>query len=345
MGCQVGVSFDGFSSYDDAIMLAKDAVAAGATGLWMADHLGYREAILSCLGLAAAAPNARVIPTAVSPYLRHPMPTAMQMATLAEAAPGRVAIAVGIGNPLFLSESGEKIDKPVRITREFVEALRALWSGEPVTQEADRFRLHGARMMFRPPSPIPIYLAPMREQMLRLAGRISDGAVLSAGISARYAQHSLAFVATGVKESGRDPSTIHTAGYIFLAASKDKQRAIEAIRRKLAFVLRNQFLDENIVFTGIHVDQEAIIAAISSRDLEGAARLVSDEAVDAFGVAGDVSTCCQKLKSFMDTGLKELVLLLSSDPADMQESLSVIREFAGVTADHEISQVSSLDRK
>ena len=63
--------------------------------------------------------------------LRHPMPTAMQMATLAEAAPGRVAIAVGIGNPLFLGESGETIDKPVRVIREFVEALRALWSGEP----------------------------------------------------------------------------------------------------------------------------------------------------------------------------------------------------------------------
>lgn len=326
MSAQIGVSFDGFASFDDAVALARDAVAAGATGLWMADHLGYREAILSCLGFALATPGARVVPTAISPYLRHPMPTAMQMATLAEAAPGRVAIAVGIGNPLFLGESGESIDKPVRVVREFVEALRALWSGEPVEQDGLRFRLKGARMMFRPRAPIPIYLAPIREQMLRLAGRIADGAVLSAGISAAYARRSLAFVAQGARDAGREPQRLHSAGYIFLMACDDKRRAVETVRRKLAFVLRNRFLDENIAITGIPLDQDAIIAAIARRDLDGAAQLVSDDAVEAFGVAGDVRTCCERLAAFADAGLKELVLLLSGEAADLQTGLNVIRE-------------------
>lgn len=323
---QIGVSFDGFIPFGDAVALAKDAVDAGATALWMADHYGYREAMLSCLSFALATPQARVVPTAISPYLRHPMPTAMQMATLAEAAPGRVAIAVGIGNPMFLAESGEAADKPVRVVREFVEALRALWSGEPVTQEAHRFRLNGARMMFHPGAAIPIYLAPMREQMLRLSGRIADGTVLSAGISARYAQRSLALVGEGAKEAGRDPAALHIAGYLFLAASNSKRRAVEALRRKLAFVLRNRFLDENVAFTGIPIDQDAIIAAISNRDLEGAAGLVSDDAVEAFGIAGDVPECCRKLEPFITAGISEPVLLLAADPEDRQTSLDVIRE-------------------
>lgn len=326
MHAHVGVSFDGFSTFDAAIALAKEAVAAGATGLWMADHLGYREAILSCLGFALAVPDVRVIPTAVSPYLRHPMPTAMQMATLAEAAPGRAAIAVGVGNPLFLGKSGEAPDKPVRVVREFVEALRTLWSGEPATQEASRFRLKGARMMFRTSAPIPIYLAPTREQMLRLSGRIADGAVLSAGISSKYAQHSLSFVNEGAQAAGRDPTTLHAAAYIFVAASDDKQRAVDAVRHKLAFVLRNRSLDDNIAFTGVTVDQEAIIAAVSKRDLDGAAHLVSDEAVDAFGIAGDVRTCCEKLQAFIDAGIREPVLLLSGDAQDQHKSLAVVRE-------------------
>lgn len=325
MSTHVGVSFDGFSSFADAITLAKEAENAGATSLWMADHLGYREAIVSCLGFALATSRPRVVPTALSPYLRHPTPTAMQIATLAEAAPGRTAVAVGIGNPLFLGESGETIDKPVRVVREFVEALRALWSGEPVEQEASRFRLNGARMMFRPSEPIPIYLAPMREQMLRLSGRIADGTVLSAGISDKYARHSLSMVADGARAAGRDPAALHTAAYIFLAASDRKERAIEAVRRKLAFVLRNRLLDENIAFTGIKVDQEAIIAAISKRDLEGASRLVSDEAVDAFGVAGDVKTCRAKLQAFIDAGIREPVLLLSGGAEEQHKSLDVVR--------------------
>lgn len=98
----IGVSFDGFSPFRDALTFAREATAAGARGLWMADHLGFREPTLSCLAFAMANETARVIPTAVSPYLRHPMPTAMSLATLAEAAPGRVGIALGVGNPLFL---------------------------------------------------------------------------------------------------------------------------------------------------------------------------------------------------------------------------------------------------
>ena len=329
MTLRIGISFDGFRPYGEAVEIAEQASAAGIADLWMADHLGYREAILSCLGLAAAAPQARVVPTAISPYLRHPTPTAMQMATLAEAAPGRVAIAVGIGNPLFLGESGEPIEKPVRVIREFVEALRALWSGEPIRQEALRFRLEGARMMFRPPSPIPIYLAPMRAQMLRLTGRIADGVVLSAGISPDYARHSLAICAEGAAAAGREVGDIAAAGYIFVAASPDRKRALNAVRRKLAFVLRNRFLDENIAYSGIPIDQGAIIAAIARRDLDAATRLVPDEAVEAFGAAGTVRECSDRLRAFMDAGVNELVLNLCGDAQDRQYEFDVIRELQG----------------
>lgn len=82
-----------------------------------------------------------------------------------------------------------------------------------------------------------------------------------------YARHSLSLVVESAKESGRVPAALYTAGYMFLPASNNKRRAIEAVRRKLAFVLLNRFLDENITFTGIPVDQNAIIAAISNRDL------------------------------------------------------------------------------
>jgi 5,10-methylenetetrahydromethanopterin reductase len=325
MALTIGVSFDGFAPFGDALAFAKEAVDAGASSLWMADHLGYRESILSCLGFALAT-QARVVPTAVSPYLRHPMPTAMQMATLAEAAPGRVALALGVGNPLFLGESGEAIDKPVRVIREFVEALRALWAGAPVRQDGLRFRLDGARMMFRPPREIPIYLSPMRAQMLALAGRLADGLVLSAGLSAGHAARSLAVMADGARQAGRDPAHLHAAAYISFMAARDGKRAIEEVRRKLAFLFRNKFLDENIAASGVPIDQPAIIAAMARRDLDAAARLVSDDAVDAFAVAGTVRQCCDKLEAFARAGIGELVLLMAGEPADQRYGLEVIRE-------------------
>src|SRR3979411_1773509 len=103
---RIGVSFDGFISTVEAIALAQRAVAAGASSLWVAEHLGYREAIATCMAFAIKTPGPLLVPTAVSPYLWHPTPTAMAMATLDEVAPGCAAVAIGARNPVFLQESG-----------------------------------------------------------------------------------------------------------------------------------------------------------------------------------------------------------------------------------------------
>ena len=51
---KIGVSFDGFASFADSVEVAKEAEAAGAASLWMAEHLGYRDP-LGCLTSAARA--------------------------------------------------------------------------------------------------------------------------------------------------------------------------------------------------------------------------------------------------------------------------------------------------
>jgi 5,10-methylenetetrahydromethanopterin reductase len=329
MAVEIGVSFDGFAPLPEAVDLARQAVAAGATSLWMAEHLGYREAIVSCLAYALATERAHVVPTAVSPYIMHPVPTAMALATLAEAAPGRVRLAVGIGNPLFLQEAGVAVATPVRVVREFVEALRALWSGEAVHQEARLFRLAGARMAFRPPAPIPIYLAPMKEQMLRLAGRLGDGVTLSAGLSPAFVAHSLGLAAAGARDAGRDPAALRKSGYIFFLASTDARQAMETVRQKLAFLFRNRFLDENLAHSGIPIDQPAIIAAISRRDFEAAARLVPDEAVEAFAACGSLAHCRDRLEAYLAAGLDEAVLVMLGRPEDRTLGLRLVRELTG----------------
>jgi 5,10-methylenetetrahydromethanopterin reductase len=325
---KIGISFDGFAPFHEALAFAKESVEAGASSLWMADHLGYREPIVSCLAFLLQTAVPEVVPTAVSPYLRHPMPTAMQMATLSEAGSGRVSLALGVGNPLFLAESGELIEKPIRVIREFVEALRTLWSGEKIEQEALRFRLDGARMMFKTAAPIPIFLSPMKEQMLRLAGKIADGLVLSAGLSTGFAAHSLSIMDQSAREAGRDLSALRRAGYISFMAAEDSRRAVGAVRQKLAFLFRNRFIEDNLAFTGIPIDQEAIIAAMSKRDFDEAARLVPDDAVEAFGVAGTVRQCCEKLVQFQSAGLSDLILLMAGDSSDQRFGLAVVRELA-----------------
>jgi 5,10-methylenetetrahydromethanopterin reductase len=329
MSVRIGVSFDGFVPTADAVTLAKQAVAAGARSLWMAEHLGYREAIATCMAFAIKAPGLMLVPTAVSPYLWHPMPTAMALATLDEMAPGCAAIAIGTGNPLFLAESGRAIEKPVRAVREFTHALRRLWSGEAVHCDGEFVRLAGARLAFKPSAPIPIYIAAIGPDMLRLAGRIGDGVVLSAGLSTDWVRQSIALCGEGAGKDGGDfLKSFRRAGYLFFSVSRNGKAARDAVREKLAFVMRNKFLGANIKASGIAVDQKAVIAAIARRDITGAAALVPDEAVEAFGIAGTPEHCSKRLRDFVDAGIDEPVLGLLGSAEDCALALDVVREFA-----------------
>ncbi|HZA02835.1 MAG TPA: LLM class flavin-dependent oxidoreductase, partial [Hyphomicrobiaceae bacterium] len=77
----------------------------------------------------------------------------------------------------------------------------------------------------------------------------------------------------------------------------------------------------------IPVDQEAVIAAIARRDIAGAAALVPDEAVEAFGIAGTPRHCIERLHEFTDAGLNEPVLGILGSAENCLLALDVMREF------------------
>ncbi len=324
----IGIRFDGFDSLSDSLEIVREAEKAGANRIWMAEHMGYREAVVACMAYAMSTKAATVIPTAVSPYLWHPTPTAMSLATLTDMAPGRVGVAVGVGNPLFLGESGIQPVKPVRAVREFVECLRALWTGEAVTYEGEFFRLAGARMSFTPPHPIPIYIAATRERMLRLTGRVADGVVLSGGLSLAHVRYSLGQIADGARAAGRDPDTLRNAAFLYFSVSDDGREAVDYLRGRLAFLFRNRTMADNIRSSGLPIDHEAIIAAVAKRDMETAKRLVPDDAVDAFAVGGTPGNCRDRLAAYLDTGVTEPAIQISGSPEGRALALEILGEFA-----------------
>ena len=323
-----GVSFDGFARFGDALALARRAEEAGAGGLWMAEHLGYRQSLVSCTAFALQTARATVVPTAISPYLWSPISVAMAMATIAEAAPGRAALALGSGNPMFLAEAGAKLEKPLTAMREFIACLRQLWSGEKGAFEGEMFRLDGMRMAFLPAEPIPLYVAAMGPKMLRLAGELADGVVLSAGLTVEYAAHSLAMIEDGARQAGRDPASLRRAAYVYIAVDPDRAAAIERLRPKIAFMMRNDFVAPSVAGSGIAVDRDAVKDAIARRDMDAAAALVPDEAVEAFGVCGTTEDCAARIAQYRAAGIEEIVLLIVGDAAGEAAALELIGDLS-----------------
>jgi len=329
MAVRLGMRFDGFDPAPETIEVAQQAEAAGATSIWMAEHLGYREAAVSCMAFAMKTKSAMVLPTAVMPYLWHPMPTAMQFATMAEVFPGRVGLAVSVGNLMNLQESGIIPTRPVRVIREYLTALRALWAGETVEMEGHAFELNGARLAFAPPQPIPIFVASTGPQILNLSGRIADGVLFSGGLSLGFTRRCVALADEGVQQAGRDPADVRKAGFVYFACSKNGSDAIQANREKLAFLFRNRAQAENIASVDVPIDHDAIMDLVKKRDIPGAAKLIPEEAVPQFSVAGTPEECRAGLQAYIDAGVDEPVIEVSGTAEEKALALDVIREFTG----------------
>jgi 5,10-methylenetetrahydromethanopterin reductase len=324
----VGVFFDGFSSTAEMLEVCREAERAGASSLWFAQHMGYRDAIVWAAAAASVTERATLVPTAISPYLWPPLPVAMAISTLGELAPGRVTLNVSVGNLLNLSESGVEPVHPIAVLRDYVTALRALWAGAPVEHEGKLHKLRGAKMVFDQGRQYPIYIASTGPQMLKLAGEISDGVLLSAGLTLASTRRCLEFASAGAKEKNRDPAGLRKCSFINFNVSKDGATARAAILRKLAFLFRNRGHADNIGTSNLDIDHPAIIAAHARHDFDAAVKLLPAEAANAFAVAGTPSECRARLEEYLSVGLDEPVIEVSGNAEERKLALDVVREIA-----------------
>lgn len=325
---RLGIYFDGFSSAAEILEVSRQAEDAGADSLWFAQHMGYREALIMAGAAAGVTTSSKLVPTAITPYLWPSLPIAMSLATLNELAPGRVQIAVSVGNLLNLGESGVEALKPVRVIRDYVQNLRALLSGETVHSEGEIETLRGAHMEFGKGASFPIYVASTGPRVMNLAGRIADGVLLSAGLTHAYTRRCLEAVDAGAREEGRDANMVRKAGFINFNVSTDGDAARSALVRKLAFLFRSKGHSENIKSSGLDIDHQGIIDALARRDLDGATRLLPEEAATAFGVAGTPSECREQLESYLAIGLTEPIIEITGSREERKLALDVVRELS-----------------
>lgn len=319
---RLGLCFDGFYSIHEMIELAKMADRIGIDSIWMSDHLCFRDSISAATLFLATTETLRVVPAPLSPYSRHPMVTAMALSTMEEFAPGRVGAAAGTANPTALGEIGIPATKPLKTMREYLAILRAFFSGEKVHFAGEVFNIKGAQMGFTPSSPIPVYMTAVRPAMLRLAGEIADGVLLSAGCAPAFIARCVAEFRRGMRPGAGTKKA--AAGFIAASVSDSSKTAMDATKTFLAYIFRNKHHEENIRVGGAAVDQEQLAVRIANRDWEGAKELISDEVVFAHSISGNPSECRKRLGEFVKGGLDLPILM----PLGTQEARKRVVELA-----------------
>jgi 5,10-methylenetetrahydromethanopterin reductase len=300
-------------SLPDMVDLARRAEAAGVPAVWMAEHMGYRDAVTVSAACLAATRRITVAPSALSVHVRHPMIAAMSAASLEELAPGRTLLSVATGNPRALGEMGVPLARAVATMREYVEAVRRLLAGEPVSYEGKVFQLQGPRLHVPVPRTVPIHVAAMGPRMLALAGEVGDGVLLSAALAPAYIRHSLALAREGAAGAGRPPGAVVAGGFVLASVARDGDAARQAAKRMLAYLFRNRFVAESLEMSGSRIDRQAAADAAARGDWATATRLVPDDEVTRYAVAGTPAECRRQVPAFREAGLDELVLLAFGD--------------------------------
>ncbi len=109
--------------------------------------------------------------------LRHPVPVARQVVSVAALAPGRFSFGVGAGGDDRAEVAACGVDAATRGRRmdESLGVVRALLEGRTVAHAGDFFALDDVRVLPAPIPPVPIVVGGRSPAALRRAGTLGDG--------------------------------------------------------------------------------------------------------------------------------------------------------------------------
>jgi alkanesulfonate monooxygenase SsuD/methylene tetrahydromethanopterin reductase-like flavin-dependent oxidoreductase (luciferase family) len=174
------------------------------------DHVTFREGIgfdgLQLATATAALTDRVTIETAVYLLpLRHPVPVARQISSLAALAPGRFAFGVGVGGEDRNEVLACGVDPTTRGRRldESLDILSELLAGRSVSRTGGHFELDEVRVLPAPAIRVPFLVGGRSDAALRRAGRLGDGWI-AVWVSPRRFAEGCAEVQRCAHEAGRD---------------------------------------------------------------------------------------------------------------------------------------------
>lgn len=316
-----GISFEGGDPPETLRAVVDVADQAGASTLWVASHLFQREPIVCGAMSLTTSPNITIALMAMSPYVVHPVYIAMAAATLDEYFPGRVQLCFGVGAPRDLEAAGIAAEHPLSTLRESIAVARALFAGDTIKFEGQRYRVSG-RQLENGGRSVPISLAASGPKMLELAGEVADGVLISAAASPEFVRWSLDQVRKGEEKAGR---RIDKAALVFCSLDDDSRAAKDRLRRKLAFILRGQHHARNLELAGIDLDQSALVEAYAQQDWTRAEALVTDEVVRRHSAAGTPDEVRDALSAYQEVGVDEIVVAGVRDAESLERILQAVQ--------------------
>ena len=313
------------------------AESLGFGVVWTANHISARDPFMSFMALAAQSSTLRMGPVAISPYELHPVKIANQLLTLNEQASGRANIVIGGGGGTVIGmglKPGRRVMMPRMVTavRECVEFLQAAAQERPCSYAGELFQVQSYNPSWALQAPAQIYVGASKPQMLRMAGGIADGVMMSDVTLPRISE-SMTVLQQSLTQHGRVLSQFPVSNLYAWHIKVDKQAAEREAIAKLFVrgMLEDWYISPFLEPAECALVEEKFAAfaqayARNSHEVEGVPQALLAKLVDNLTFTGDLSAierCIAELLQFKAAGVSEFAIRLYGQP---EESIRLIAE-------------------
>lgn len=212
---------------------ARRAEELGFSYLWVSELTG--APILDPLHVlshaAGVTTTIRLGVAVVLTPLRVPLQLARDTATIDRLSSGRLTLGVGLGsNRDLYRQYGLPAERRLSRYVEGLDALRALWTGQPAEQGSSFWDLTDAQVI-RPvqrPHP-PLWFGARRGEALRRAAELGDGWIVSGSAPPSEVRKALTEMQQHLEDLGKNPEGFPVAKRVYVAITDDRERAKERL--------------------------------------------------------------------------------------------------------------------
>lgn len=321
----IGMRLHGGMAPKPCIELATAADIHGLSSVWFAENPFNRGIMPALVGATLATKKLKIGIGVFNPYNRHPTLMAMEIGALDELAEGRAALGIGSGIGDRVTKMGLSYEKPLGAVRDAITIIRGMMAGETVTHQGAVFSVSNVKMEYVPPRPqMPLYMAAMGDQALRLCGQIADGLMISNMCPPGYTERAIHVLQEGADKVGR-PRPKEVVQYVLGAVSEDRNEARAAIRKTIGEMLPGYWAMgerwpavRDAMYRNSGIPEDEFVAAVNRlQSGEDPQVVLDDRFVDAYSISGTVDDCIKGAARFGAVNVTELVVtFVGSSPAD-----------------------------
>jgi 5,10-methylenetetrahydromethanopterin reductase len=277
-------------------VLARIAEQGGFDVVTAFNDLWYQPALPALLEIAGVTERVRVGPSCLNPFTVHPVELAGQTAALDLASGGRAFLGLAAG--AWLGELGIEHARTVTTIAEAWEIVRRLLAGDRSGFAGDVFRLEpGSALAYSPHrGGVPLLVGTWSPRLTAFAAEHGDE--LKLGGTANPAM-------VGLTRERLGPAEVGIVTGAVTVVDHDGARARAHARRRVAMYLDvvaardpTAALDPELL--------QVLGARVSAGDVDGAARLVSDETLDLFAFAGTPERVAAHAEALFDAGARRV---------------------------------------